>query len=350
MTSNPLPFHHRIRSASRIAALALAAGLIAFGGVTARAEGPAVAEPAAQARVGAEMSEALADLEKLDSALGSRKSINDEIVQYLELVGNHFIAIKGPEMPADATDEAAMKAYQSELAKFNKQVDDYRRKAESAIFKAFKLTLIRNESNERNEVNMKAADVIGRLAEAFPGSPAKVKEDPVAKENVAARESIAARLRGEIDGLHKAKYTLSTDVLQAAFRALGSLNTVQSVEWMIKEYSHAKNNETDWLVAAHKSLVKFTDMPGRVRHALVDQFIRTYAGVESSAEQSTTDKNAQAKKKFWDDIRTFTVPAVQHFAGHPVNAESNEALATMGEFEDWFRDHKNPRKAPWVDE
>jgi hypothetical protein len=311
----------------------------------ARAEGPDPA-PGPEA---VELSEALNDLAKLDDALKSKKSINDEIIQYLDLVGLHFRAIKGPAAPPEGAEADVVDAYEKALKDHQKNVADYRKKAEKLIFKAFGLTRLQRTTNLRDEVNLKAAQVIGALGAAFPGTPAQAKEDDVAKDNLGEREDLAKKLRKEIEGLHKIKYDRNTDVLQAAFAALGDLNTLDSVEWMIENYSHAKNNEVDWLVAAHKALVKFTDVPGKLRFDLVEQFIRTYSGVESAANTSSTDPKDQAKKRFWDDIRTFTVPVVQMYSGNPVDAETNEALSTMAQFDEWFRDHKNPRKAPWVD-
>ena len=349
MTQRTLPTAARRFGA---ALLFLAAGGLFMGGLgrSALAEGPEAA-PEAPA---AEMPEALGDLEKLENALKSKKSINDEIIQYVDLVGGHFRAIKGPEPAADDAPQEAKDEYAAAKKKFDKDFADYRKKAEKAIFKALGLVKLRGETNERNEVNMKAAQVIGSLAAAFPGGLIPIKDDEGAeklrKANVGEREDLAKKLMKEIDSLHKAKYDLSSDVLQASFGALGQLNTLNSVEWMLADYSHAKNNEVMWLVAAHKALPSFGPVPGHLRYDLVEQFIRTYVGVESAANTSSTDPKDQAKKRFWDDIRTFTVPVVQYYAGNPVDAETNEALSTMGQFDEWFRDHKNKRKAPWTDE
>ena len=349
------PATPRTASAPLRRVLALcAAGLLAVTlapGTGAWAEGP-VAAPAATAVA---LDEALGDLDKLEEAMKSKKSINDEIIQYLDLVGTHFRAIQGPEAPAADAGDEARKAYEDALARHEKDVADYRKKAEKLIFKALGLTRLKRSTNERDEVNLKAAQVLGGLAAAYPGTVAEThSEDEAvakrAKHNLGEREDLAKKLRKEIEGLHKIKYDLNTDVLQAAFAALGDLDTVDSIEWMIENYSHAKNNEVEWLVAAHKSLIKFTYAPGRVRYDLVEQFVRTYAGVESAANTSSTDAKDLAKKRFWDDIRTFTVQVVQFYAGNPVDAESNEALSTMAQFDDWFRDHKNVRKAPWVDD
>jgi hypothetical protein len=71
--------------------------------------------------------------------------------------------------------------------------------------------------------------------------------------------------------------------------------------------------------------------------------------VESQAQQSSTDPKILAKKRFWDDIKTYTIPVVQHFAGKPANPDG-VALSTMAEFQDWLRDHKNVRRPPWTED
>lgn len=308
------------------------------------AEQPAAA-PATQPTVA--LSEAAMDLERLEAALKNKKSINDEINQYLDLVAGHFARIAPPEAPAalaadadeetKATHAAAVAEHDKAVQKFDRDLAAYRDRVVKAIFRAFKTTDVKKETNLRDEVNRKAAQSLGALTAAWPG-----------EDGLKQREDVSRDLRKSIDELHKAKWNLSTDVLGEAFGAVGSLNTPQGLAWMMKEYTHAKNNEVIWLVAAHKAMVKFTEVEGSVRYELVELFVRTYAGVESAAEKSSSDPKDQSKKRFWDDIKTATIPVVQYFSGNPTN-EENVALATMREFEDWFRDHKNPRKAPWTD-
>ena len=138
MTQRTLPTAARRFGA---ALLFLAAGGLFMGGLgrSALAEGPEAA-PEAPA---AEMPEALGDLEKLENALKSKKSINDEIIQYVDLVGGHFRAIKGPEPAADDAPQEAKDEYAAAKKKFDKDFADYRKKAEKAIFKALGLVKLR---------------------------------------------------------------------------------------------------------------------------------------------------------------------------------------------------------------
>ena len=180
-------------------------------------------------------------------------------------------------------------------------------------------------------------------------------------EGAKARGTLSKKLRGSTEKLKKIKHDLNTDVLGAAFLALASLGELDSLEWMLDEYAHAKEIEWEWLVAAHTAMVKFPNTkeagekgkrehaPGKLRFAIVEQFIKTYAGVESTANTSASDAGTRAKKRFWDNIKNATIPVLQHFAGAPKDQESGEALATVGEFQQWFRGHKNARKDPWVD-
>ena len=107
--------------------------------------------------------------------------------------------------------------------------------------------------------------------------------------------------------------------------------------------------DADWLVGAHKAMILFKSVPGKQRYAICDKMIKIYTGVEVRAEQASNDPQVQAKKRFWDKIKTDTIPVVQYYASEPKDDEG-QALAKMVEFQAWFRDHKNARKAPWKDD
>jgi hypothetical protein len=89
-------------------------------------------------------------------------------------------------------------------------------------------------------------------------------------------------------------------------------------------------------------------IPGALRYAIVKKMMQLYPATETVARQSSSDPAIRSTRRFWDRIRTGAIRAAQHLSGTPRNAEG-EALATMQEFANWFRDHKNARKAPWVD-
>ena len=97
----------------------------------------------------------------------------------------------------------------------------------------------------------------------------------------------------------------------------------------------------------------FKNVPGKLRYEVVEQFVKVYAGVESQAEKSSSDPKDQAKKRFWDDVKIGVIAVVQYYSkdheGNPAMNDENQALAKMSEFQQWMRDHKSIRKAPWVD-
>lgn len=295
--------------------------------------------------------DAAADLETLAKNLKDRKSINDQIKQYLGLVGKAYVHMAPPTKPGDDASEEEKTAYQKALKDFKKDLGDFRKKADSLIFKALTLQRGKKETNERDDVNRLAAQIIGTLGKAYPG-----------KEGAKARGSLAKKLRSTIEKRFKKikKYDLNTDTLEAAFAALGDLGDISSLQWMLDEYSHSNSKEKDWLVAAHKAMIKFPnkrdmahpDAPfpkGKMRYEIVESFRKTYAGVENAANTSSNDPKVQAKKRFWDDIKNFTIPVMQHFAQQPKNTETGEALATVAEFEKWLRENKSLKKAPWAD-
>ena len=330
----------RLGVAKMLAALLALGALFAADSVHTRAW----ADEAAKQPPAEDLASANADLEKFKAALKDRKARDDEITEFMAAVGRHYVAIKAPD-PVD--DPKAQAKAESTHAK---AVEGYRKAALKLIFKAYGKTKVKGSTNTKDEVNLKAAEVIGSLAKAHMGGEPGSAE---AKAGLKAREDISKRLRKDVEKLKKIKHDLNTDVLDASFKALGAHNTKGNLQWMLDEYSHAKNNEVDWLRAAHKAMISFTGVPGKLRYAIVEQFIRTYAGVESSAETSSIDPNDQAKKRFWDDIKTFTIPVVQYYARAPggevpADAEGN-ALAKMSQFQTWFKEHKRPNRAPWVD-
>ena len=120
---------------------------------------------------------------------------------------------------------------------------------------------------------------------------------------------------------------------------------------MVKNFTHSKSSprrEADKLVAAHKAMVLFHDQEGKLRFEVVKEMIKTYAGVEAQAEQTTNDPKAQTMKQFWDRIKNDAIKVVQYYALEPKDTDG-QLLAKMSDFQNWFRDHDNVRKAPWRD-
>ena len=143
-------------------------------------------------------------------------------------------------------------------------------------------------------------------------------------------------------------HDVNSEHLAAAFASLGKLNDEKALVWMLDKHCHANEVKKQYIIAAHKAMIIFTAMPGKLRHEVVSQFVKVYGGVELQAERSSTDPKDLAKKRFWDDIKTDTIPVAQYYAGKPTDADGN-ALASMADFTAFMRKHKNMRKAPWAD-
>lgn len=274
------------------------------------------------------------DLDQLKKATKSRGS-NDDLLQYLDHVFTNYKSLKYEDKPAEDAGAEAIKAWEDGKAKFDKNLDKYRKKAQKLILKIMTLVKVQSETNVRDPVNIHAAKILGEMA-------------PFLDEK--GRSDLSKSIVRSIDKrLTKVKtHELNTDLLDAAFAALGALNDVGSLKWMLDEHCHANEVQKFYIIAAHKAMVLFKNVPGKLRKEICDHFVKFYGSVEAQAEKSSTDPKDLAKKRFWDDIKTYTIPVVQYYAGKPTK-DDGSALATMLEFDDFMRQHKNARKAPWVD-
>jgi len=291
---------------------------------------------------------AQAELDILADKLKSSKSINEEITAALDAVSNAYHNLERPvapepkEVPEGASDEerAAIEkenedlqdAYETQMKKFERDQESFQKDAEKLFLKALKLQKIhrQTERNIRDDVNIKAAQVLGKT-----GNP-----------------KVASKIQQTLEKtIFKAKFEVPMQLLEEAFAALGAIGDEDSLEWMVKEFTHAKKSPralVDQLIAAHKAMILYDreKVDGALRYKLVQEMVKTYSGIESQASQSSTDKNIQAAKVFWDRIKNDAIKAVQYFSFDPKN-EDEEVLATMAEFQSWFRDHKNPKREPW---
>ena len=288
----------------------------------------------AQPSLAVDLEGAKQDLEQLKKATKPRAT-NEDLLQYLDAVFTNVKGLKGPEKPADDASDEEKKAWASANAKFEKNKAKYMADSEKLILKIMTLVKVKNETNIRDDVNIAAAKILGEMG-------------PLLDEK--GRKSLSKKIMNSIDKrLTKVKtHDVNTDLLAAAFGALGQLNDVGSLQWMLKNHCHANEVKKQYIIAAHKAMVLFKDVPGKLRYDVVNQFVKVYGSVEAQAEQSSTDAAILAKKRFWDDIKTYTIPVAQHYAGKPTDAEG-AALATMADFQAFMRQHKNARKAPWVD-
>jgi hypothetical protein len=285
------------------------------------------------------------DLKELEKALKNGKSNNDQIEQYLDEVANGLKSMAPPPapepLPADANEEqkAAHAKKQAEhdklVAAYEKGLPKAKKDVLDAMLDALTLVKVQNGVNQRDQVNLKAAARIAEVAELLDEK---------------GRKDLTKDLIKAVDALGKRKDpTVNSDVLAATFATMAKTGDLSGLQWMADNFLHTKDNEKDSLVAAHKAMILYKNVPGKMRYAICDEMIKQYSSVESQAEQSSPDAAIQAKKRFWDAIKTDTIPCVQYFAGQPKDAEGR-ALAKMAEFQSWWRDVKNPNKAPWVDD
>ena len=190
----------------------------------------------------------------------------------------------------------------------------------------------------------------GNLHERAAVHAAKVLGDVAAHLDAKERKVLSTRVRKVIDNdlfAKRIKLGMSQDQLEATFAAVGRIGDPSSLAWYEKHHMRTSSVQLPVLIAAHKSLGLFVNVPGRWRHAMVKALTKNYVSVEAQAEQGNTVAERSAKR-FWDELKLHTIPALQQFAGKPTN-EEGEALVTVAAFREWFRARKNANRAPWLD-
>lgn len=269
----------------------------------------------------AELVDARQDLEQLKK-LRHPRALNDELLQYITIVSHAYEHLEPSAWGADG-------------AVSERQLSAFRRDAEKAFLRCLASKRVVKGHNTRTDVNLVAARALGDTAPFL----AQKERERLSQKIMRIVERDFEKVKG---------YEVSPDVLRETFEALAKLNVPASVEWMLDEYVHAKQRDVTFLVAAHQALPLFEGVPGKLRHDVVLEFIKTYAGVEHRAAQSSTDPVVQAYGRFWDQVGPGAVAVVQHYAQSPRD-EAGEPLATIVDLGAWFRSHKNPRRAPWVE-
>ena len=257
----------------------------------------------------------------------------------LELLTKQLRSSKSTVIDLTAALDDVAEAYAT-AGKDAKARDAWRKRADQQLVKAlarWKSPRGKDaEGNLHQDVAIRAAKVLGDVAKHL---------DPK------AQASLSARVRGYVDGRsfdRALKLGISQDQLDATFAAVGRIGAPDALPWYEKHFMRTDLRQLPVLLAAHKSLVLFQAVPGKLRHMMVDQLITNYASVETQAEQGNTVAE-RAAKRFWDELKLYTIPALQHFAGKPTK-ENGEALATVAAFRAWFREHKKVNRAPWVDD
>lgn len=320
------------------------------------------------------LEQAEADVTLLLAQLKNDKGGNDDPNGSIAAVLAEFFNIappagEAPTAPAAGAPEeeqkafvAAQKKYEDDHKAWQAKVKEWQGKAVDALFKALRVVVYnpKNKENTRADVNLKAAQALGDILGS--ADLAKLRD---AKEVEKLRADRARDLEDVItNDFGKPKgnkeFTVRTDILEATFAALGRTNEPKALDWLSKEYIHTRNGqfEEDRLVAAHKAMKLFTNVPGKTRFAIVGQMITQYSGTEANAKQTGgTDPKArtqaQAAKAFWDKIKAGVVDCINYYAtapggGPPANAEG-QGYTTVDDLKKWWTDHDKASRAPWVD-
>jgi len=258
------------------------------------------------------------ELVRLKEYLKNTKSDNQDIIAALEASAKAYHHLV-PNVPA--ADPAAQTAFEKEREAFWKQ-------AEGLFVDAFEKVRVRMGANERDDVNVRALQILGATRPQVTKDITAVLETKVFKAKL---------------------YTPPTTVYDEAFKAIGTLNDHKvglpyCLEWI--KYDN-QPVVVDRIKAAFEALALFKDVKGAIRKAAVEKIIRTFSGVEHGAEVNKS-KEDQAQKRVWDKIKPAVIKALQVLAREPKGGDGN-LLNTVKGFEGWFRDNDNPRNPAWVD-
>jgi hypothetical protein len=331
---------------------ALVSGLVAA--VPARATGEPV-----------ESTTAFEELQRLAAQLKRHRNyVNEELIATMNAVAAAYGNIRQPEAPAkpeDESDEAAMKAWrdaqrehETQMRRWDENDKKFRKEAISLLLDALVIVQAKNNVTERTEVNRQAARLIGQLL-ADPGDAEKDSPEAERARKTTSRNLIQIVSRGPLN--NPRDHQVNRDLVEDVFATMASLNDTDTLQWMLKSFTHTRDQPEGvlhQLVAAHKAMVLFKNVPGSLRYAVVQEFLKTYPATEGTAKESSTDNKKLAVKRFWDSVKTDTVRVLQYYATAPgadgPPSKEGVALASMAEFQEWFRGHNNVRRPPWVDE
>lgn len=262
------------------------------------------------------LDEAQTELDRLEAFLGRRTAANPDLIAAIEAVGACYGTVDLPE--DSGTDAVALR--ERETAWRARVVDQL---ADAVLL----VRLDRERRNLRTEVNVAATRVLGATGHA----------------------DATKALRKAWIRLERVRYEVPAVLTEAVFEALARLNDMRSLQWMLDDNIHTRSSppgDVEQLVATLRAMPLFEKVPGRLRFAVVDKLVTLFSSVESVAESTPSS----SQKSFWDGVRNDAIRVVQQFAGPTAVNEEGQALATMAEFQVWFREHKRPNRAPWVDE
>ena len=342
---------------------------------------PPVAPAPSPPQNSVKLEDAKRDLVLFAAQVKNRKEGNEDLIGSLDaLAKNFFNLVPGdppPPLAADANEaakkvhDAQQKEHEAEVREHPKAVRDYQDSALDLMFKGLRAVVINpkvKDENARNDVNLKAAQVLGDvLSSPLLGACREPKEVEKLREKTS--NELRGILAGELEE-PKQEYLVPVAVLEAAFAALGRIDDLKSLAWLLEHYAHTNNSQsmTERLKSAHKAMILFKGrdekppgVPGKLRYAVVEKFITLYSSAEARAGSAAPSGGtpaqksaAAAAKKFWDDVKTDTIAVVKYYATPPggvapLNAEGQEATS-LKELNEWWSKHDKPNRAPWLDE
>lgn len=272
--------------------------------------------PAAPAAEAVSLNDGRAELNHLEEYLKKSKSDNQDILAAMDAV---MKAYKG----LVPNDDAGKATFEADREKFHKEAEDL-------FVRALKLQKVRpnSKSNERDDVNVKAAQLLGQTHKR------------VTRDIVAVLEQNIFKAKG---------YEPATAVYDESFKAIALLNDHREgfayvTDWLKYDSTPGVN---DRVKAAFDAVIHFQDVKGKDRFAVVERITRTFTGVEAAANRGRT-KEEQAQKRVWDKIKPSVIKALQVYSKEP-KAPDGALIATVDGFTQWLRDHDSPRDPAWVD-
>lgn len=147
-----------------------------------------------------------------------------------------------------------------------------------------------------------------------------------------------------------------TTPYRPVFRLLARRGDAATFAWMLDVALHddLTGERAERALAFLLAVPEFDDLPGRVRRDAADTIANAYAGRSAASEAAYyLDPKAQPTDRMrWSLFRPRVMEALYHLAADPTTGaepenERGTLPATVGDFADWLRDHRNPHAAPW---
>jgi hypothetical protein len=284
-------------------------------------------------------SQAAADVRTLGEQIRDKKQPNADLLGTIAAIEAAFFRLDPP--PEPAVDGPLL-------------VRQWQVKALDQLFDALQLVRVspRDRRNVRDDVNLRAAEALGSiLGSKDLGRLRDTKE--VAALRSARAQQLMAVVATDLGRTAAKDRDVPQALLDAVFVALARTNDPKALDWLAKEFVHTRGGafEEARLLAAHKAMTLFTNVPGRKRYDIAEVMIRLYDGTAASAKQATPE--GRTHKAFWDHVRVGVIAAINHFATPPGGGPPTDAaglgLTSVEELSAWWRAHKKPTQAPWLD-